>query len=57
MSFAKARAAARSLFPNWSRTMRARWVLARLKVDGPRVAVSSGWPHDRGAYYYERVGR
>lgn len=41
MTRLKARNMSRRLFPHWSRRLRARWVLARLRVDEPRVPISS----------------
>jgi hypothetical protein len=56
-SFAHARALSRQFFPTWSRRSRARWVLARLQAQQPKVAVSSAWSHDVRAYWYQRVQR
>ena len=46
---------ARKLFPDWSRRMRAKWVVAKAKAGGLKVPVSAHWPHDRDAYYYRRT--
>jgi hypothetical protein len=51
----RTRQMARALFPQWSRAMRARWVLAKLRAPGMRVAVSSAWPHDANAYRFGRL--
>ena len=56
-SFAQARALSREFFPTWSRRARARWVLARLQAQQPKVAVSSAWSHDVRAYWYQRTAR
>ena len=56
-SFAHARALSRQFFPSWSRRARARWVLARLQAQEPKVAVSSAWSHDVRAYWYQRTAR
>jgi uncharacterized protein YjiS (DUF1127 family) len=56
-SFAQARALSREFFPTWSRRARARWVLARLQAQQPRVPISSGWSHDLRAYWYQRTSR
>jgi hypothetical protein len=56
-SFAHARALSRQFFPTWSRSRRARWVLARLQAQQPKVAVSSAWSHDVRAYWYSRTAR
>lgn len=53
MTYQQTRARARVLFPQWSRRMRAKWVVARLKVSPePRVPISTGW--DR--LLHERLG-
>jgi hypothetical protein len=56
-SFAHARALSRQFVPTWSRRARARWVLARLQAQQPKVAVSSAWSHDVRAYWYQRTVR
>jgi hypothetical protein len=56
-SFAHARALSRQFFPTWSRRARARWVLARMKANQPKVPISSGWSHDLRAYWYQRTSR
>lgn len=56
-SFSHARALSRQFFPMWSRRARARWVLARLQAQRPKVAVSSAWSHDVRAYWYSRTAR
>jgi len=56
-SFAHARALSRQFFPTWSRRARARWVLARLQAQQPKVAVSSQWSYDVRAYWYQRTAR
>lgn len=56
-SFAQLRTLARKLFPTWSRSARARWILAKMKARQPRVPISSGWSHDARAYRFERVWR
>lgn len=56
-SFAHARALSRQFFPTWSRRARARWVLAKLRAQAPKVPISSGWSHDMRAYWYQRTSR
>jgi hypothetical protein len=56
-SFAHARALSREFFPSWSRRARARWVLARMRAQQPKVPISSGWSHDLRAYWYQRTSR
>jgi hypothetical protein len=56
-SFARIRALARELFPAWSRTTRARWVVAKMRAPHPRVPISSGWCHDARAYRFDRTSR
>lgn len=52
----QARQMARTLFPGWSRSMRARWVVAKLRASPePLVALSSGWSHDDRAFKFLRV--
>ena len=55
--FAYTRALSRQFFPNWSRRARARWVLAKLKAQNPKVPISSCWSHDLRAYWYQRTSR
>jgi hypothetical protein len=57
LSFAHARALSRQFFPTWSRRARARWVLAKLRAQQPKVPISSGWSHDLRAYWYQRTSR
>ncbi len=56
-SFAHARALSRQFFPTWSRRARARWVLAKMRANQPKVPISSGWSHDVRAYWYHRTSR
>ena len=56
-SFADARALSRRFFPTWSRRARARWVLAKLKAQNPKVPISSCWSHDTKAYWFQRTVR
>ena len=56
-SYADARALSRQFFPTWSRRARARWVLAKMKAQNPKVPISSGWSHDLRAYWYQRTLR
>lgn len=56
-SFAHARALSRQFFPTWSRRARARWVLAKMRAQEPKVPISSGWSHDLRAYWYQRTSR
>jgi hypothetical protein len=56
-SFAAARALARELFPQWSRSARARWVLAKLKTRAPKIPISAGWSYDIRAYWFQRTSR
>jgi len=56
-SFADARALSRQFFPTWSRRARARWVLAKMKAQNPKVPISSGWSHDTKAYWFQRTVR
>ena len=53
--FARARQLSRTLFPSWSRSQRARWVVAKLRAKGVAVAVSAHWPHDRDYYICRRT--
>lgn len=57
--FCRARQLARELHPQWSRRMRAKWVIAKLRaVSIPvekRAAVSSGWEHNPDYYIYRRT--
>lgn len=56
-SFSHARALSRQFFPTWSRRARARWVLAKLKAQQPRVPISATWSHDTRAYWFQRTSR
>jgi hypothetical protein len=56
-SFAQARALSREFFPTWSRRARARWVLARMTAQQPKVPISSAWSHDMRAYWFQRTSR
>jgi hypothetical protein len=56
-TYQETRAAARLFFPLWSRHMRAKWVIARLKVNGAKVGISSQWSHDALNYAFPRTGR
>ena len=56
-SFAHARALSRQFFPTWSRRARARWVMARMQAQQPKVPISSGWSHDLRAYWFQRTTR
>ena len=56
-SFADARALSRQFFPTWSRRARARWVLAKMKAQNPKVPISSCWAHDTKAYWFQRTAR
>ena len=40
-SYAQARALSRQFFPNWSRHARARWVLAKVRANAPKVPIST----------------
>jgi len=55
--FAHARALSRQFFPTWSRRARARWVLAKMKAQAPKVPISSSWSHDSRAYWFARTTR
>ena len=55
--FAYTRALSRQFFPNWSRRARARWVLAKMRAQAPKVPISSGWSHDTRAYWFQRTTR
>jgi len=55
--FAYTRALSRQFFPNWSRRARARWVLAKMKAQNPKVPISSSWSHDSRAYWFARTTR
>lgn len=57
MTFLQARARARTLFPTWSRRMRAKWVIARLKVTGPRIEIGGQSGYDPTHYYFARTAR
>jgi hypothetical protein len=52
--FCRARQLSRTLFPEWSRAMRARWVVAKLRSGEPRVPVSASWSHDPNAFAFVR---
>ncbi len=56
-SFAQARALSREFFPTWSRRARARWVLAKMMAQQPKVPISSAWSHDTRAYWFQRTLR
>jgi hypothetical protein len=56
-SFAYTRALSRQFFPTWSRRARARWVLAKMKAQAPKVPISSAWSHDSRAYWFQRTVR
>ena len=56
-SFSQARALSRQFFPNWSRRARARWVLAKLRAQQPKVPISMTWSHDTRAYWFQRSMR
>jgi hypothetical protein len=56
-SFEYTRALSRQFFPTWSRRARARWVLAKLKAQTPKVPISSSWSHDSRAYWFQRTAR
>jgi uncharacterized protein YjiS (DUF1127 family) len=56
-SFAHARALSRQFFPTWSRRARARWVLAKMTAQAPKVPISSSWSHDTRAYWFQRTTR
>jgi len=55
--FAYTRALSRQFFPTWSRRARARWVLAKMKAQNPKVPISSSWSHDSRAYWFQRTTR
>jgi hypothetical protein len=55
--FAYTRALSRQFFPTWSRRARARWVLAKMKAQNPKVPISSSWSHDSRAYWFARTTR
>jgi hypothetical protein len=55
--FAHIRALSRQFFPSWSRRARARWVLAKLRAQQPKVPISSSWSHDTRAYRFPRTTR
>lgn len=57
MSFVEARSLARRLFPTWSRRMRAKWVLAKLRVGLPRVEIGGRSGYDPSHYYFARTIR
>lgn len=54
--YARVRQLSRELFPQWSRRMRAKWCLAKLRATAPRVAISAQWPHDERAFRFVRNG-
>ena len=56
-SYSHARALSRQFFPTWSRRARARWVLAKMRAQQPKVPISSGWSHDLRHYWYQRTSR
>ena len=51
------RALSRQFFPTWSRRARARWVLAKMRAQQPKVPISSSWSHDTRAYWFQRTTR
>ena len=53
--YARARQMSRALFPTWSRRMRAKWVLAKLRAGGMQVPISSAWAHDERAFKFLRT--
>ena len=56
-SFKRLRALAREFFPAWSRSARARWIVAKMKVGRVRVPISIGWSHDVRAFRFLRKWR
>lgn len=56
-SCAHARALSRQFFPTWSRRARARWVVAKMKAQAPKVPISSAWSHDMRHYWFQRTSR
>ena len=56
-SYAQARALSRQFFPTWSRRARARWVLARIRAQAPKVPISNRWSPDLRAYWFNRTSR
>ncbi|HSS28396.1 MAG TPA: hypothetical protein VLJ84_14895 [Usitatibacter sp.] len=51
------RALSRQFFPTWSRRARARWVLAKMRAQQPKVPISTCWSHDTRAYWFQRTSR
>jgi len=49
-SYAQARALSRQFFPNWSRHARARWVLAKVRANAPKVPISTRRAPDMRGY-------
>jgi hypothetical protein len=56
-TFADTRALSRQFFPSWSRRARARWVLAKMHAQQPKVPISASWSHDSRAYWFQRTAR
>jgi len=56
-NFSQYRALSRQFFPGWSRRARARWVLAKMRAQQPKVPISAGWSHDSRAYWFQRTAR
>ena len=55
--FSHLRALSRQFFPGWSRRARARWVLAKMRAQQPKVPISASWSHDSRAYWFQRTVR
>ncbi|HEX4333965.1 MAG TPA: hypothetical protein VH040_17645 [Usitatibacter sp.] len=56
-SYSYIRALSRQFFPTWSRRARARWVLAKMRAQQPKVPISTCWSHDTRAYWFQRTSR
>ena len=56
-SQAQARELSRQFFPNWSRHARARWVLAKVRANAPKVPISTRSTPDLPAYWPSRTSK
>lgn len=54
MTMTELRSRARELFPQWSRRMRAKWVLARATYHTPRTRLSNAVDFDIRHYKFAR---
>lgn len=57
MTWLEARKLARKHFPNWSRHMRARWVMAKMRIGPIRVEIGGQSGYNPSHYYFARTAR